>query len=74
MPKRIFHLRYSVISRYAFKFTTIADGEKDVSYNVESLFTNIHIKDTLEYIISKYIIEHTYIIEYTKYIIEHAES
>ena len=29
----------------------LLDNEEDVSYNVESLFTKIPIKDTLEYII-----------------------
>ena len=29
---------------------TISEGEEDVSYDVESLFTNISLKDTIDFI------------------------
>ena len=31
----------------------LPDDEENISYNVESLFTNIPIKDTIEYIIEQ---------------------
>ena len=51
MPKPIFHLRYSAIWRYAFKFnTTTRRWRGCFFYDVEYLFANIPIKDTIEYI------------------------
>ena len=34
-------------------FPPLLDDEEDLSYDVESLFTNIPIKDTIKYIIEQ---------------------
>ena len=41
MPKQIFDLRHSSISNMLSNLTPLLDDEEDVSYDVESLFTNI---------------------------------
>ena len=37
----------------------LEEGEKDILYNVESLFTNIPIKETIDYIIDQMYVQKT---------------
>ena len=37
----------------------LEEGEKDILYNVESLFTNIPIKETIDYIIDQIYMQKT---------------
>ena len=48
MLKGIFHLRYSEVPDMPSNLLPLIDDEEDVSYNAESLFTNIPIKHTIE--------------------------